>query len=687
MLIHLIVLLVCLLPINAHLFGSDTPNLYQKGDKVELLVNKVESDHTQLPFPYYKLPFVCPPSKTKKSLPLSIGQILSGDRVWESDYDLRFGVDQPCLRLCDLIARESGLKKADSLIRDGYVVHWLLDGLPGATTFVSFSKNSKYYASGFPLGFVKDEISYIYNHFMLVIRYHRQPQSSSSSSPSYTIVGFEVYPKSVSNEECPGASKDYKNFALNFKYSDKGELLKLRTTIPYTYSVYWREDNSIEYGSRWDLYYEGEANENHKIHWISFVNSIILLLFLSLVAAVVLLRSLKSDIESSVASPIIPVSNEFEKHSSSPTSSSGSGSWRDLLPEVFNRPPSVLLLTILVSSGVQIMVVTFGVMLIVIVNYVPLFDFRLNSSTGTLLSISLFFLITSGFTSSLSGILLFKFFNNHKFEEYYHLKLCLQLSVLFSGFLPGLLLSVTLFLNLFVWAKASSYALPFGTIIILLLLVIFVEIPLGIVGGHYGNKIVFQDSNKSSLITPAFNPALASIKPSSFNFKNLTKKSLTPAKLGIFKNWLFNPISSTLVFGVVPFGIVYVELLFILNSIWFEKTVYYYMYGFLFVTTLILIIIIAESAIIAAYIALSLYHNPNWTWLCFRIGSSIGWFIYGYSIYYFTFYLHIRDFVSVLFYFVYMALFSSVIGIGCGSVGVLSGLGFIKRIFGAVKRD
>lgn len=678
---HWMLLVVWLIPsvAQAHLFGGSAPNLYQKGDKVELYVNKVESDHTQLPFPYYRLPFVCPPTKTKKSVPLSIGQILSGDRVWESDYDLRFGIDQPCLRLCDLIARESGLKKADSLIRDGYFVHWLLDGLPGATTFVSFSKNSKYYASGFPLGFVKDEISYIYNHVMLVIRYHRQPKSSA-----YTIVGFEVYPKSVSNEQCPGASKDYKNFALNFKYSEKGELLELKTIIPYTYSVYWREDNSIDYDSRWDLYYEGETAGDHKIHWFSFVNSIILLSFLLLVAAIVLLRLLKSDIQSTAASPIIPVSAEFE--TSGPTATSptvpSAGSWRNLLPNVYDRPPLVVLLTTLVAGGVQIIVATVGVMVILIVNYIPIFDFNLNASTGTLFSLSLFFLVASGFTSSFSGVLLFKLFNKHKFDELYDSKTCLQLSILFSGFLPGLLLSVTLFLNFFVWAKASSYALPFGTIIVLLLLVIFVEIPLGIAGGYYGNKLTFKDSTKSSWVLVKLNSSGTGQISSS-----PTKKSFSPVKTSIYKNWLFNPVSSTLVFGIVPFGIVYVELLFVLNSIWFEKTVHYYMYGFLCFITLILIIIIAESAVIATYISLSVYHNPNWPWLCFRIGSSIGWFIYGYSIYYFTFYLHIRDFVSVLFYFAYMALFCTVVGIGCGSVGVLSGLGFIKKISGAIKID
>ena len=42
--------------------GWITPNFYRKGDPLELIVNKVESDLTQLPYAYYDLPFTCPPT-------------------------------------------------------------------------------------------------------------------------------------------------------------------------------------------------------------------------------------------------------------------------------------------------------------------------------------------------------------------------------------------------------------------------------------------------------------------------------------------------------------------------------------------------------------------------------------------------------------------------------------------------
>lgn len=653
------ILLQCILSVNANNFGF-TPNYYRKGDKVDLLVNKVESDNTQLPFSYKELPFVCPPTSTP--VHLSLGEILRGDRLWLSKYDLQFGVDMPCMRLCDLISKEAGLQKADFLIRNGYVAHWLVDGLPGATTFVSGNNNNKYYAAGFPMGFVneQDKLSYIYNHVMIVIRYHREPNNLN------TIVGFEVYPKSVSNEECPGASKNYENFAITFEKDSKEELIPKKTIIPYSYSVYWREDNTIDYNSRWDLYYENETSSNHQIHWFSVINSIVLMFLLSLIVAIVLLRVLKSDIQAN--SPTLPT-NEYDMNANS--------SWKYLSNDITKKPTLPLVLSTLVASGIQIIIAIIGVICIFVINSkfsISLASSSLfNSHQGAVFSITLAFFIISGVIPSFCGIILHKIFNNDYLNSTYGNSKNISLSILFSGFLPSLIVSIVLFLNLFVWAKQASTAIPFGTIIVLLLLFFIIELPLGLLGGYYGNKYKFD--SKSFLLSNSGDRKGKAVD----NSTEVYHKKKSP--------WLLNPIYNIAVFGLIPFGIVYVELLFIFNSVWLEKTTFYYMYGFLLLTSIMLIVIIAESTIIATYLSIAVYNNPKWHWLCFNVGSSIGWYILGYSLYYFTYYLKIRDFVSILLYFSYMTLSCGLIGVGCGSVGVLTGLLFIKKIYSVVKVD
>lgn len=641
---------LCLLSLVHGLDLGFSPKKYYEGEKVDLLVNKIESDNTQLPYSYARLPFVCPPQQGP--LPLSIGQILQGDRVFTSDYQLRFGIDMPCNRLCDLLTKDSGLRKAESLIKKGYVAHWSIDGLPGATTFVSTNNNQKYYAAGFPLGFVKDDVSYIYNHVMLVIRFHRDKETDLRQ-----VVGFEVYPKSVSNEKCPGSSKNYQNFPLLFPSEEEEDKTVVRKTIiPYTYSVYWREDNTIDYDSRWDLYYENESNnKNHNIHWLSFVNSVILIFLVSLIVAMVLVRVLKKDIQT--PTPALPTTMDDEKDSEN--------SWKGLVNNINDKPKMALCLSVLVASGIQMLVATIGVIGIFVLN--TRLNLRnassatfFNNHQGAFFSYSLFCLVCSAVIASYSGIIIHKIFHNHHLNHEYSFSSTMALSILFSGFLPTMVLLVVLFVNFFVWAKESSSALPFGTIIVLLLLFLVIELPLGVAGGVWGNRRKF--SRKSVFLTSPDSKDSVSV------YRGRSSAVLSPA-LSIF------------LFGLIPFGVVYVELLFIFNSVWLEKTTFYYMYGFLFITSIMLIIIIAESTIVAIYVSLAIYNNPSWQWLSFRVGSSIGWYIYAYSIYYFILYLNIRDFVSILFYFGYMALVCVLIGFSCGAVGVLTGMFFIKRIF------
>lgn len=669
-----------------------SPKYYRTGDKVDLLVNKVESDHTQLPFGYYDLKFVCPHSQTKKPLHLSLAEILRGDKIWESDYKLQFGKDVACSRLCDFNAKEPQIRMADSLIKNGYVAHWSIDGLPGATTFVSNNKNSKYYAAGFPLGFFKDNLSYLYNHFMLVIRYH-----TDKSNPNlHTIVGFEVYPKLVIDETCPGSSKTYENLPLSLKKSPKGEVPKLR--IPYTYSVYWREDNSIDYDHRWELYYVNDSNKSsNRVHWMSVFNSIVLLCLLTLITSIILIRLLRTDMKNidNNNNPITPLPiTSNSKHSSS---THDNGNWKNLHAEVTKKPLHSLLLSIVVSSGIQLMIATTGVITAIIIKTQFEFDrskgLQFNNYQGALTSFTLSCFVLSGIVPSFFGIILYKIFNNDNLNQLYPNGVTHKLSMIFSGFLPCLVLSCMLFFNFFVFAKESSNALPFGTIVVLLLLFFVIVLPLGLIGGYYGNRTKFNErsfllySSKSKdeyangTTTNNIDPTDTTNPTNIANRVSSSSNSFNVAK--IIKNSFFVMI----IYGLIPFGVVYVELSFVFNSIWLEKTSFYYMYGFLFLTIIMLTIIVCESSLIGIYLNLVVDNNPNWQWLSFRIGSSVGLYIYGYSFYYFFSHLHVSDFVSILLYFGYMGLVSLLIAIACGSMSVMTGLIFIRNIYGSTKVD
>lgn len=647
---------LCLLLLPVNCWTIFEPKKYEKGDRVELLLNKVESDHTQLPYRYHDLPFVCyDPAKRAKTLLL--GQVLRGDRLWESNYNLQFGIDQPCTQLCDMRASQNGIARADSLIRNGYVAHWSLDGLPGATTFTSSNHGSKYYAAGFPLGFVKDDMSYLYNHVTLVIRHHREKNGK------HAIVGFEVYPKSVNSAQCPGNSNRYKNLPLSLPKKD-GKLVEQKTLIHYTYSVYWREDNTVTYNSRWDLYYDNDSSvSSGHIHWLSLINSCVLVCFVSLVVAVILLRTLITDL---LNGGTLPLSQTEISNARS------SGLWKSLVNVVMHLPHQVNYLSCLCALGTQSMVAMLGVIVIFVLNNTIPFAVNLSARTffnnhqGAFFTCSVVLLLASGFVSSFAGINIHKLLCNVPPNTVYDDKKTRELSYAFSGILPATLFASVFFINLFVWAKESSNALPFGTIVALLLLFGLVELPLGILGGAMGNKV--------------------KISPKSFLSVSYIG-SKPPQKYPRRKFSAARAILSRVAFGLIPFGIVYVDLLFIFNSVWLEKTTFFYMYGFLLATAVLLLVVVAESAVVVTYVSLAWYLDPNWQWLCFQVGSSLGYYVFAYSTYYFFTQLQFSDVVSVLIYFAYMALASAIIGISYGAVAVVAGFLFVRVIYSAARKD
>lgn len=64
------------------------------------------------------------------------------------------------------------------------------------------------------------------------------------------------------------------------------------TTVSFTYSVFWIED-PISWGTRWDHYLHVY---DPQIHWISIVNSIVVVVILSSVLFAILVRALHKDI-------------------------------------------------------------------------------------------------------------------------------------------------------------------------------------------------------------------------------------------------------------------------------------------------------------------------------------------------------------------------------------------------------
>lgn len=160
-------------------------------------------------------------------------------------------MDEPCRVLCTKQLSKSDAEFAIWLIKEDYRLEWLIDNLPSATAYTAQEgTKKKQYEPGFKLGTWKDEKAYIHNHVNLKLYY--AVKNPSTNAPPGTpvekyIVGFEVYPKSVSitDGKCPGKVND-PNLAMMQVVNDA-------TSITYTYSVYWLEEKEVNWGNRWVL--------------------------------------------------------------------------------------------------------------------------------------------------------------------------------------------------------------------------------------------------------------------------------------------------------------------------------------------------------------------------------------------------------------------------------------------------
>ena len=65
--------------------------------------------------------------------------------------------------------------------------------------------------------------------------------------------------------------------------------------------------------------------------------------------------------------------------------------------------------------------------------------------------------------------------------------------------------------------------------------------------------------------------------------------------------WYLRSTHGTLLTGLVPFAVLFIELLFLFKNLWQDKSGYYYVFGFLSSVSLILLVTISEVTIIATY--------------------------------------------------------------------------------------
>ncbi|KAL9439918.1 hypothetical protein AB3S75_018727 [Citrus x aurantiifolia] len=607
------------------------PQDFVKGDELYVKVNKLTSTKTQLPYSYYSIPY-CRPKKIVDSAE-NLGEVLRGDRIENSPYVFKMREPQMCNVICRLTLDAKTAKAFKEKIDDEYRVNMILDNLPLVFPIRRLDQESPtVYQLGFHVGLkgqytgTKDEKYFIHNHLAFTVKYHRDIQTDYAR-----IVGFEVKPFSVKHEyegnwnektRLTTCDPHSKHTVVN---SNTPQEVAENKEIIFTYDVEFQESD-VKWASRWDAYL---LMSDDQIHWFSIVNSLMIVLFLSGMVAMIMLRTLYRDISKY---------NELETQEEAQEETG----WKLVHGDVFRPPTNSDLLCVYVGTGVQF----FGMMLVTMI--FALLGFLSPSNRGGLMTAMLLLWVFMGLFAGYASARLYKLFKGTEWK-----RIAFRTAITF----PGIVSAIFFVLNALIWGQKSSGAVPFGTMFALIVLWFGISVPLVYVGSFVGfKKPGIEDPVKTNKI-PRQIPEQA---------------------------WYMNPIFSILIGGILPFGAVFIELFFILTSIWLNQ--FYYIFGFLFLVFVILIVTCAEITIVLCYFQLC-SEDYQWWWRSYLTSGSSALYLFLYATFYFFTKLEITKLVSGILYFGYMLIASYAFFVLTGTIGFYACFWFTRLIYSSVKID
>jgi transmembrane 9 superfamily protein 2/4 len=651
-LLSLLLLLSCLtsLSVAFYLPGLSPVNFCEKSQTsqtcsnvVPLFVNKLDSDQSVIPYEYHSFDF-CTVSEEDSPVE-NLGQVLFGERIRPSPYNISFKEDKQCALLCEKEYKSGDAedKRRIKLLQRGmklnYQHHWIIDNMPVSFCFTNQQQFNVCLPS-FPMGcyvtpdgrpkdacvldnrYDKPDSYYLFNHVDILIEYRDLSHDSNMFDHKVggRVIRIKVLPRSI-------------------KHSDKNSLECGDTAVPqpigvndenmkilYTYSVYWK-NTSVKWSSRWDYLLDSIPHTN--IQWFSIMNSLVIVLFLSGMVGMILLRTLHRDI-----ARYNQLDNEEDAQEEF--------GWKLVHGDIFRPPQSAMFLSVFVGTGTQLLLMSS------ITLAVACFGFLSPANRGSLMTFGLVWYVLLSVVAGYVSARLYKTMEGLAWKS----------NILLTAFfVPGILFSIFFITNLMLWSKGSSAAVPFGTLVALLSLWLFLATPLTFIGSFFGFKA-------DRIIAPVRTNQIPRQVPEQTMY---TK-----------------PLPGMLMGGILPFGCIFIQLFFILNSIWAHQV--YYMFGFLALVFLILIVTCSEATILLAYFHLCA-EDYHWWWRSFLTSGFTAVYLFIYCVHYFTSKLTITGTISTILYFAYTGIFVFLFFLATGTIGFFATYLFIHKIYSSVKVD
>lgn len=397
--------------------------------------------------------------------------------------------------------------------------------------------------------------------------------------------------------------------------------------IVFSYSANWQETTS-SYKEMKD-----QANTismmEPRIHWLSIINSLVLILLLTGFLAIIIMRVLKLDIDRY---------SKREDEESEEIDEDEYG-WKLVYGDVFRFPPLPNLFSAFIGLGTQCITISYS--------YLILSALGIFYETSKFSYIALA-VVLYGFASVIGGYVssqLYKQLNGSKWAWNIVLEIVL------------LILPIVVVFSIINTVAVVYHAnvTPITATITIISIIVVVGIPLTLIGGISGKRF-----GASSLDAPV-------------------KTRIIPREIPTIP-WFRSLPFAMLMSGVLPFSAIYIELFYLFTSVWGYST--YELYGILILVAIILLIVTACVTVAFTYFQLSM-EDYRWWWSSFFMGGSTGLFIYAYSIFYYIYRSQMNGVVQATYFFLWMLIICYFIFVMLGSIGYYSSLFFIRKIYSA----
>jgi len=597
--------------------------VYAEHDAVHIVVNKVGPfNNPTETYRYYKLPFCQSHATTKeedeaaveeeygeklRSIPRGdrreaaighrqrLGESIVGDRRETSPYEITFGDSVDWRLLCKTTLDSDDLQQFKHAIQNNYFFEMFVEDLP-------------------MWGYIGDS-----NEGDIILN------------------------------EVDGAGKIFLFPHLHFSLGyNEGRIVSAKVTtdidrrvdisektgieVQFSYSVEWVEDD-LEWKYRMSRYADSRfLPSSFEIHWLSIINSFVLVLLLTAFLTIILLRVLKNDF-----SRYMELDDEAMEEEES--------GWKLIHGDVFRFPQNSTLFCAAVGTGTQLLVLTFCHLGLALAGIIST-----NRRGSILAGIVVLYCLTS-IVAGFTAVKLYRQMNG---------KLWVRCILFTATLFPVPVVAVFLWVNSVALAHGSTSALPVTAVLTVGALYAFICFPLTVFGGILAKNFASAEFNAPTRTTKVAREI--------------------PTEIPWYRDRPFQLVIA----GFLPFSAIYIELHYIFASMWGHQI--YTLFGILLLAFILLVIVTSFITVALLYFQLA-REDHRWWWTTYINGGMTGLFIYVYSFYYYYHRSGMRGLLQGSFYFGYMAVVSFAFFLMLGSASFQFSLIFVKYIYSRVKCD